>query len=649
MSLPAAHTEHSPAIFKNLHRNNGTRNFASTSSSTSLPAERNRRLDIQIDLTPEEQELFFMLRRATEETKLSTTLRVAGGWVRDKLLATPEFSRPGDSPRRAMSNHPPTIGECQTASETTKCEHRPSGDIDIALDDMLGREFAERLNEYLENAGEETHTVGVVLKNPEKSKHLETATMKVGKLWIDFVNLRAEEYSHDSRIPDLMRIGSPSEDAFRRDLTINALFYNINTGEVEDWTRCGVDDLRKGVVATPLAPLTTLLDDPLRALRSVRFAARFGFTMDSALVEAAKDSRVRKALEYKVSRERIGAEVDLMLRSADPVGAISQLFSLGLARTVFSIETCFEDTSKSDFSLLETGLHLLTEAHDHLAEYTVVEPMWDNSQASLTAHGTNEARLHDDAEMRRLLWYAALLKPLHDHFHLGKQHASATRHGRKANNSILKGILFDKLKRPAKDLELVETMIEGANEFTYLLQESYDVTASHVLRNDIRVEDDPVASNGTKFKCSIQGRRIDSALEDDPRWEHAMNFRLPCAKLVKRIGSLWRASLILSLSQRVLQTQGNSDPDEVRQSEIERYRSMVLAMQHLGVIGSWSAKPLLNGREIKAVLPRIPVGPAFGKVIQEQETWTMLHPGADTKDLAQHLVRTFPEYISKPS
>jgi tRNA nucleotidyltransferase/poly(A) polymerase len=47
--------------------------------------------------------------------------------------------------------------------------------------------------------------------------------MKVGRSWVDFVNLRAEEYTKDSRIPDLMHtsIGSPSEDAFRQDLTIN--------------------------------------------------------------------------------------------------------------------------------------------------------------------------------------------------------------------------------------------------------------------------------------------------------------------------------------------------------------------------------------------------------------------------------------------
>ena len=169
-------------------------------------------------------------------------------------------------------------------------------DIDIALDDKLGREFADELNQWLSDHGRETHSVGVVLKNPEKSKHLETATMRVNNYWIDFVNLRAEEYTSDSRIPDLMRIGSPQEDSLRRDLTINSLFYNINEGIVEDMTGRGLDDLRRGIVATPLPPLTTLLDDPLRVLRSVRFAARLRFTMSDELMTAAADERVKAAL-----------------------------------------------------------------------------------------------------------------------------------------------------------------------------------------------------------------------------------------------------------------------------------------------------------------------------------------------------------------
>ena len=50
------------------------------------------------------------------------------------------------------------------------------------------------------------------------------------------------------------------QDASRRDLTINALFYNLNTGTVEDFTERGVADLRAGICRTPLPPLETFLD-----------------------------------------------------------------------------------------------------------------------------------------------------------------------------------------------------------------------------------------------------------------------------------------------------------------------------------------------------------------------------------------------------
>ena len=167
-----------------------------------------------IALTEEEHDLFALLRRVRKDTHLDTTLRVAGGWVRDKLLATPEFQayhtvfEVGTKQRRLTSKFKTaaSMGRQGTKVLSTNEASQPV-DIDIALDDMLGREFADHLNEYLVANGEDTVSVGVVLKNPEKSKHLETATMKVGSFWIDFVNLRAEEYTQDSRIPDLMRIG----------------------------------------------------------------------------------------------------------------------------------------------------------------------------------------------------------------------------------------------------------------------------------------------------------------------------------------------------------------------------------------------------------------------------------------------------------
>ena len=185
-------------------------------------------LDPSITLTPKEQSLFSLLATITESKGLKITLRVAGGWVRDKLLG------------------------------------QESHDIDIALDTMMGSEFVEIVRTYLvENNLATSKGFGVIKANADKSKHLETATINIDGEWIDFVNLRKEDYAADSRVPEI-QIGTPTEDAFRRDLTINAMFYNINEGKIEDFTGLGLQDLKDQRIRTPIDPTKTFFDDPLR-------------------------------------------------------------------------------------------------------------------------------------------------------------------------------------------------------------------------------------------------------------------------------------------------------------------------------------------------------------------------------------------------
>ncbi|KAG9158166.1 hypothetical protein Leryth_000313 [Lithospermum erythrorhizon] len=75
------------------------------------------------------------------------------------------------------------------------------------------------------------------------------------------------------------KFSTPTEDAFRRDLTINSLSYSISTNVVEDFTERGLSDLKSGKIVTPLPPKQTFLDDPLRVLRSIGFGARFGLSL----------------------------------------------------------------------------------------------------------------------------------------------------------------------------------------------------------------------------------------------------------------------------------------------------------------------------------------------------------------------------------
>ena len=262
------------------------------SSSTVSPLPKKPKMSVaKITLTPRESQLRNLLldvARYIDESKEFTEkieLRWAGGWVRDKLL------------------------------------NIESHDIDTAINIMTGHLFALKLKEYLNEIehlkrhsmlAKDVGNLHKILANPEKSKHLETATAKVLSFDVDFVNLRKEKYSEDSRNPQ-MEFGTAVEDAERRDATINALFYNLHTDEVEDFVG-GLEDLRAKRIRTPLQPEQTFKDDPLRVLRLIRFASRLGFNIDPESEEWMGNSSVMDALRLKISRERVGVELEKMLK-----------------------------------------------------------------------------------------------------------------------------------------------------------------------------------------------------------------------------------------------------------------------------------------------------------------------------------------------
>ena len=77
-----------------------------------------------------------------------------------------------------------------------------SHDIDIALEGMMGLPFAELLQTYCGSVKDiPIAKIAKVERNPDRSKHLETAKATVLGIELDFVNLRSEEYAEDSRIP----------------------------------------------------------------------------------------------------------------------------------------------------------------------------------------------------------------------------------------------------------------------------------------------------------------------------------------------------------------------------------------------------------------------------------------------------------------
>lgn len=178
----------------------------------------------------------------------------------------------------------------------------------------------------------------------------------IGRFSVDFVNLRSETYTNSSRVPT-MRFGTPAEDAIRRDLTINALFYNIHSGLVEDFTGMGLQDLHNRIVRTPLPPLVTLTDDPLRCLRAIRFACRLGFNIDPQLAEAMLNPVVLDALEVKISKERVLGELDLMLKLLSAPRAVVLLHQYNLLPFILPMPKTVMHSADSTLLVVPLSCH----------------------------------------------------------------------------------------------------------------------------------------------------------------------------------------------------------------------------------------------------------------------------------------------------
>ena len=144
-----------------------------------------------------------------------------------------------------------------------------------------------------------------------------------------FFNLRKEVYTDESRNPQV-ELGTAVEDAYRRDATINSIFYNLDRRRVEDHTQMGLSDLAFGIIRTPLQPTQTFMDDPLRILRLLRLASRLGFRIDQETAQAMKDLLVHTAFNVKISRERVGIEVEKMITGPDLLTAFEFLYESDL-------------------------------------------------------------------------------------------------------------------------------------------------------------------------------------------------------------------------------------------------------------------------------------------------------------------------------
>ncbi len=124
--------------------------------------------------------------------------------------------------------------------------------------------------------------------------------------------------------------GTPEEDAFRRDFTVNALFYDIASFSIIDYVG-GLDDLREGVIRCIGDPEVRFKEDPVRMLRALALAARLDFTIEDAIYDAIGQLRHEIA---NSSAPRLLEEYYKILRAGSSEKTFQGLSAAGLLEPV---------------------------------------------------------------------------------------------------------------------------------------------------------------------------------------------------------------------------------------------------------------------------------------------------------------------------
>ncbi|GAC1544801.1 MAG: CCA tRNA nucleotidyltransferase [Acidimicrobiales bacterium] len=160
-----------------------------------------------------------------------------------------------------------------------------------------------------------------------QGKRFGTIGAKRGGRTVEITTFRAEAYQPDSRKPEVEFAADIEVDLSRRDFTVNAMALSLPDLQLVD-PHGGTADLVGGRLRTPLDPLISFSDDPLRMLRGARFLAGYGLEPDAALIAAVEQLGDRLSI---VSAERIRSELDKLMIVDAPGPGLWFVVNTGLA------------------------------------------------------------------------------------------------------------------------------------------------------------------------------------------------------------------------------------------------------------------------------------------------------------------------------
>jgi len=232
---------------------------------------------------------------------------------------------------------------------------------------------------------------------------------------VEFVQTRKEQYHEGSRKPETS-YGTIKEDVERRDFTVNSLLKKLESGpslnqtdamqkvqdgDILDLTGMGIKDMDDGIIRTPLNPDIIFSEDPLRMMRAIRFAAKYGWKIENETLNGI----VRNAKKIDaISKERVRDELDKIIGYGKLHQAIPVMQQVGLLDKVLP--------EMSDLMGLEQSAihHMEGDVYTHtLKTIEVLETKHPGSSVPLVwaalAHDWGKKMTQTKDELGRMHYY----------------------------------------------------------------------------------------------------------------------------------------------------------------------------------------------------------------------------------------------------
>jgi poly(A) polymerase len=166
-------------------------------------------------------------------------------------------------------------------------------------------------------------------------KIIETATFRKNSQTVGEIIEHASEGPFEDNA-----FGTPETDAFRRDFTVNGLFYNIKDFSVIDWVG-GMNDIENKIIRSIGDPAIRFQEDPVRMMRAVKFASRLGFKIERKTAAAMKKYH---SCILTAAVPRVCEEVFRLFPYGHSAQAFKYMYEFGLLQDLLPEFSKFIDT-----------------------------------------------------------------------------------------------------------------------------------------------------------------------------------------------------------------------------------------------------------------------------------------------------------------